>query len=270
MVTDYIDHIRLKGYSPLTIKAYSHELDAFFNALPNLSENRNPVQAWAKALTGSPASINRRISIVRSYYAFQIKSGRMDRNPALGLIGRKQPKRLQDFITPAAASTMLSDINLSHKQRTALHILWVYGLRAAELLAISPHDVTNRGLRVHGKGGRDRIVPISKETITLLSGIVPEDGRYFSWTHKQLHYMVQKFAGTHPHALRHSCATHLLNAGADLLAIKSLLGHERLATTQIYTHLNYQRLIDVHQACHPRSRAVLSELKLSQAVGATK
>lgn len=270
MIHLFTDYLRNKGSSPHTIKTYQSDLIGFFASLTDLKEHSQPVKQWAKNLTGKPATVNRKIQAVKSYYNWANKFGYMDRNPAKDLHFRKVPKRLPKFLINQAAPE-----NLTLEQTAAITLLNETGMRLAELLSIKVKDVDHNQLKVTGKGNKERIIPISKKVAALLSELkeaallseektepllseqhcFPKktDTLLFGLKRHQVQYLTRKLYGCNPHTLRHTFATTLINNGAPLLSIKELLGHSRVSTTEIYTHLDFNRLKEIHSKCHPKA-----------------
>ena len=246
MTNKYIDHIKQRGYSPLTIKAYSRDLTEFFNSLPLLSEQKADLAFWSKNLKGKPATVNRKIQAVKSYYAFCKKFGYLDVDPSKDLAFRKKSSRLPKFLV---GHTIPDDLPALHF--AALTLLSETGLRLAELTTALRQDLTTNSLKITGKGNKERIIPISPRLYKLLA-LLPEHDLLIPLARHQVQYLSRKYLHCNPHTLRHTFATTLINAGAPLLSIKELLGHASVQSTEIYTHLNFERLKEIHQKCHPK------------------
>jgi integrase/recombinase XerC len=228
----------------------------------------------------------RALSAVRSLFRFGCQEGALPSNPAAGIRAPKQPRHLPRHLRPGEVETLLEaadgDSPLGHRDRALLELLYASGLRVSELINLDwPNlDLSGRVLRVMGKGGKERMVPFGRPAAEALRvwlndwgalrldhQLQDEDepvflnnrGRRLSArsVRRILDRYVDKAsiaAGVHPHTLRHTFATHLLEHGADLRAIQELLGHSSLATTQRYTHLEVERLLEVYRESHPKAK----------------
>jgi integrase/recombinase XerC len=223
-------------------------------------------------------SIARRLATLRSFFRFLIRRGRARVNPAREVRTPSLPGRLPAHLpidqSEALFRQSFGDDEASRRDRAVLEVLYASGVRVAELSGLDVEDVDLRegGVRVLGKGRKERIVPLGTKAVEALRAYLgareggrgplfrnPRGGRL---TVRSLHRIVRaraRAAGlagrVTPHTLRHTFATHLLDAGADLRLIQELLGHARLATTQRYTHVSADRLARVYDAAHPRARA---------------
>ena len=230
----------------------------------------------------------RALSAVRSFLGFLCREGRLEHNPARTVRTPKQPSRLPRHLRPGEVETLLETIDgddpLSLRDRALFELAYATGLRVSELVGLDwpAVDLESRVLRVMGKGGKERMVPFGRHAAAALGGWLEtwdevrsqagEDRRSVSEpiflnyrggrlgarsVRRLLDRHVDRAAlaaGVHPHALRHSFATHLLEGGADLRAIQELLGHSSLSTTQRYTHLDVDRLLATYREAHPRAR----------------
>ncbi|MBS1766033.1 MAG: tyrosine recombinase XerC [Acidobacteria bacterium] len=232
-----------------------------------------------------PASQARILSTARAFFRWLFETGRVKANPASGLRNPKQAKKLPAFLTEGESSALL-DLPPAVDFPTAraaclLELLYASGLRVSELVGLDLQDIlkSERTLRVLGKGRKERLVPFhakAEETLALYlqhrsaflaaKGLPPNaavflnqrGGRLTPTTVRALLRKALEDAAVRarvsPHALRHSFATHLLNAGMDLRAIQELLGHASLSTTQRYTHLSLEELAKTYDKAHPRAR----------------
>ncbi|MBO6939353.1 MAG: tyrosine recombinase XerC [Deltaproteobacteria bacterium] len=240
--------------------------------------------------TLSASTIARRISTLRSFWRFLRKRRLVDKNPAAVLSAPKASKELPRFLTVEDAFRVVDapksdadrDERLVRRDSAMLELLYGGGLRVSELsgLTLDRIDLSARELRVIGKGNKERVVPIGKEAMSALRAYLEVRGqlrtkeraphpdavflgiRGTPLTSRQVQNVVRRYgtAGAgrsdlHPHALRHSCATHLLDAGADLRTIQELLGHASLSTTQRYTQISVDRLMAAYDAAHPLAKA---------------
>ncbi len=226
-----------------------------------------------------PASIARQLAALRSWLTFLVRRGVLPVNPARDVRAPKLPKKLPSFL-PIDEATLLVDGRRSagvqrERDHAILELLYASGLRVAEAAGLDVDDIdrTEQTVRVTGKGGKERIVPFGRQAARALDAYVAQRGpgrgalfrnaRGGRLTVRSIHTIVRRTARAagitrrvSPHTLRHTFATHLLDAGADLRMIQELLGHSRLGTTQRYTHVSADQLMRVYDAAHPRARAV--------------
>jgi len=272
-----------------TIAAYGHDLLTLFEfagkgrltAWNRLSHS--DLRTFAAALHGkglSPRSIQRRLSAARTFYEYLMREGHCAHNPAQDVRAPKPKKRLPATLDADQMGRLLAfraDDSLSARDKAIMELFYSSGLRLAELVGLSTTDVdlADRTVRVLGKGGKTRIVPVGRFGIQALkqwqqerSGIVKAgvDALFVGRSGRPLSTRaVQLRVGTwgrrqglgvhvHPHLFRHSFATHLLESSGDLRGVQELLGHANIATTQVYTHLDFQHLATVYEAAHPRAR----------------
>ena len=252
---------------------------------PSLSKiDHNIIRGYLSDLFGknSPASIARKLASLRSFFNFWIKKGQISSNPAKEVATPKVPKRLPKFLTVDEMASLLngpkdSDI-LSLRDKAMMEVMYASGLRVSELVGLNLEDV-NLGegvVRVLGKGRKERMVPIGSKAQTAFSNYLSRREELCTKaratkavflnrqgdriTPRSVERMVQKYLRSSgiqkevtPHVLRHSFATHMLNAGADLRGIQELLGHSSLSTTQKYTHVSIDKLMDVYEKTHPKA-----------------
>jgi integrase/recombinase XerC len=259
---------------------------------PRLSDvSRITLRGWLGKLAEglAPASIARKLSSVRALYVFLGRSGEVRENPASLIQSPKLSRGLPLVLRPEAAAEVI-EITLAQgddaeawRDRVMLELLYGSGLRVSELAALDLEAVNVRAceVRVLGKGRKERIVPLSGKTLEALERYLPRraelahpktrflDERALLLTRRgqrlgvrRVQALVQRYGALgagrsdlHPHALRHSCATHLLEGGADLRVIQELLGHSSLSTTQRYTHVSLDQLLTVYDKAHPLARA---------------
>jgi integrase/recombinase XerC len=254
---------------------------------------RLSLRAWLGNLAQhlSAASIARKLSSVRALYVFLGRSGEVRENPAALIQSPKLSRGLPLVLRPEAAAEVMEVPSNSDggdgvealRDRVMLELLYGSGLRVSELAALDLHDVSTRAceVRVLGKGRKERLVPLSGKALAALEQYVPRraelahprtrqlDDKALLVTRRgkrlgvrRIQALVQRYGALgagrpdlHPHALRHSCATHLLEGGADLRVIQELLGHSSLSTTQRYTHVSLDQLLTVYDKAHPLARA---------------
>ncbi len=227
-------------------------------------------------------TIARKASALRSMFTWAVTRGEVGADPSIDLavprLDRSLPRVLKEKEAAALCETPLADDAVGQRDRAILELLYGSGLRVGELCALDVDDVdrSDGSVRVLGKGRKVRVVPVGHASLTALELYI-SDGRaallenhepaepaalFFNTRGSRIgprsvRAMMQKYLGrdrpSSPHALRHSFATHLLDGGADLRAVQELLGHESLATTQIYTHVSTERLRSVYEQSHPRA-----------------
>jgi len=237
------------------------------------------------------SSVARKLATLRSFMKFLAGQGAIRANPARIVSSPKLESRLPDYMTIDAVANLVEspDIgtDLGKRDRAILELLYGAGLRVGELVGLDLGDISlSEGLvRVVGKGRKERIVPFGRRASEAIESYLharsnlmragkapskadgaPAEAVFLSFrgtrlTSRSVGNLVDRYVGhlsqklkVHPHTLRHTFATHLLGAGADLRAIQELLGHESLSTTQKYTHVSVDHLVRVYQTCHPRAR----------------
>lgn len=292
LIRRYYQYLKLeKGSSPNTIDAYMRDLDKFLRYMKDEGKDITTVQlydihcfsALMVDIGINPTSLSRILSGVRSFYHFLVLSDVLEMNPTELLEFPKKPQRLPDVLSVEEIDAIESVIDLSQpegqRNKAIIETLFSCGLRVSELvnLKISNMFLDDEFIKVEGKGSKERLVPISEKAIreiqlyfmdrNLLS-IPPEYQDYVFVSHRRkkpltrimvflmIKDLVEK-AGikktVSPHTFRHSFATSLLEGGANLRSIQAMLGHESIATTQIYTHIDTSRLREEILEHHPRN-----------------
>jgi integrase/recombinase XerC len=284
---DYLaDERRL---SPLTVAAYRRDLDkvARYCTDQDIGTWQLLTAHQVRALVAhyhrrghDGRTLQRMLSALRTFYRYLIRENRADNNPALGIRAPKTPRRLPKTLDVEQAGR-LAEFNptdpLTGRDRALIELVYSSGLRLAEVVALNLHDIElqDATVRVTGKGGKSRIVPVGRHAVTALGdwlGLRPgmaaagepalfvgNRGRRLTPRAVQLRLrqraVIQGFDfPVHPHMLRHSFASHLLQSSGNLRAVQELLGHRNITTTQIYTHLDFQHLAKVYDQSHPRAR----------------
>jgi len=292
LVDRFLDHLALeKRFSAHTVAAYRADLALFSAYLQEQGVARAEdcddqlVRYWVMARIeqgDSPRTVNRRLSALRGFYRFARRMGATDRDPTALVEPPKTSRRLPEFVEEARMDQLFQSERRGEGLRQAaelliLELLYGPGIRLAELLGIRPEDVdAARGtLRVLGKRNKERIVPLGDGALMRLQAygaarsgalgppaagtplLVGENGEPLS--RRSVQRIVQRYLGEvtsqrkrSPHVLRHTFATHMLDRGADLNAVKEILGHASLAATQVYTHNTAEKLKKVHAHAHPR------------------
>ncbi len=244
-----------------------------------LYQLKNPLPGQGQAL--SNRSINRKISSLRTYYKFLKRSGLIEKDPMLKITGPRSEKRLPVFIEQKEMQTLLDYLESAKgfkalRDRLIIELLYATGMRRAELIGLKTRDIDfgDASLKVLGKGNKERIIPVSEKMLVLIRDYLkardeeldteaeellltnsgrPLHPKFVYNTVNRLIGMVSAVQKKSPHVLRHSFATHLLNNGSPLNAIKELLGHSNLAATQIYTHGKIEELKEIYRQSHPKS-----------------
>lgn len=291
-ITEFIQYLQYeKRYSTHTVQAYQSDLEQFF-LFTELHYSDTPIahiqhfhiRSWLASLKENDLesrSINRKISTLKSFYKFLLRKGEVSQSPMSKIISPKNAKRLPVFVNQSNMESLLDQAEFpteykGHLDRLILEILYQTGMRRAELLGIKLHDVDlyNHQIKVLGKGNKERIIPIAGELQLLIESYIEmrnqlehpnetllllrENGKPLY--PKYVYNVVTAYLGMSttldkksPHVLRHTFATHLLNQGADLNAVKELLGHANLTATQIYTHNTIEKLKDIYKKAHPKA-----------------
>ena len=289
LVDDFITYLRVeRGLAENTIQAYSRDLVRFIQYLERLSLNpvrisRNGLRDYLGSLADdlSKRSLARNISALKTFFRFLVSEGRMKENPARLLETPRIQQKLPDILSPDEVEQLLSQPNittpLGQRDRAMLELLYATGLRVSELVALRLLDVNLEAgyVKALGKGAKERLVPFGEKALQaveyylshgrlclLKNGHPPQlflNFRGKPLTRQGFWKIIKnhgRMAGIQknikPHGLRHSFASHLLGAGADLRSVQVMLGHADITTTQIYTHVTRERLKALHEACHPR------------------
>lgn len=291
--TDYLLHE--KNYSPLTIKAYQNDLGEFsrfinkeFDSDSIVDVHYSQIRSWIVSLVESGISnrtINRKTSSLNSFYKFLLKIESIAINPLAKHKVLKTSKKVQIPFSENELSTVINDLSTETdfkglRNRFIVELFYATGIRRIELVQIklSHLDLANKTLKVLGKRNKERFIPLIDSVIDTANLYLEvrkkleiiSDKEYLFLTKKGLNIyenLVYRIINVYfskasskvkrsPHILRHSFATHLLNQGANLNAVKELLGHTSLAATQIYTHNSIAELKKVYNEAHPRSKKV--------------
>lgn len=289
-VDEYLAYLRAnKGASTNTTEAYRRDALTLLAALEKgamdpMALDTDGVHAYFLNVYGrySPASISRMVSALRGLYRFMQRRGYVRENPWVGVHGPKKPQDLPDFLTIDQVLSILDGRHfegpLGKRNKAIVELLYSAGLRVSELsgLNLGDVDLDAAEVRVLGKGSKERIVPIGSKAVEALREYLsvrhelsksPSIKRALflnrfgrRMTARGVRYVLDRLAlaagamrHLYPHLFRHTCATHMLEGGADLRDIQEFLGHARLSTTQRYTHLDLARLQTVYDGAHPRA-----------------
>ena len=291
LLDEFLKYLRLeKRYSQHTVKAYQTDLIQFQDYLQEFYESNlqlatHPmVRSWLAQMLDygiAPRSVNRKITALKSFYKFLIKEGQLKENPTLKIIPPKSSKRLPVFVEQTQMAVLLDELPFEEgfngvRDKLIIELFYSTGIRQSELINIRLKDVSLSGktIKVLGKRNKERLIPFTMELCKKLEAyiksraelsikdtsylLLTKKGKklYPSLVYKQVnHYLSQvtSLDKKSPHVLRHTFATHMLNNGADLNAIKELLGHASLSATQVYTHNTIDKLKLVYNQAHPRA-----------------
>jgi integrase/recombinase XerC len=292
-IQSFIDYLRFeKRYSVHTVISYQTDLADFFTYLNSQFGNltikeitSSLIRSWLAQLKEADLtskSINRKISSLRSFFKFLLKTGVIDATPMNNIIAPKIGRRLPVFIKEEDTKKLIETLNRSSEDWKTLNgkmlitLFYATGMRLNELISLKEKqiDFSRSQIKVLGKGNKERIIPLNKEVCDIIKEyqrlkkkdfgnamdmlLVTENGT--KMYPKYAYLLVKKYLGEvstldkkSPHVLRHTFATHLMNNGADLNAVKELLGHSSLAATQVYTHNTIEKLKNVYKKAHPKA-----------------
>jgi integrase/recombinase XerC len=290
-IDSFIGFLRVeKNYSQHTLRAYADDIRSFRDfvagvdeSLPFVDADADMLRAWIASLIdkgAAPASVSRKMSALRSFYDYLRAEGVVDYNPATSLKGPKLRKRLPVFVKEGEMDSLLDDVAFGDgydacRDRMIIMCFYSTGMRLSELVGLDLCDVDleRSVIKVFGKRSRERIIPYGKEMESELkayleqrSGMQTDSKALFlsgnggRISHSYVYRMVRErlaqvtsVGKKSPHVLRHSFATAMLNNDAELGVVKELLGHRRLATTEVYTHLTFEELKRFYKKAHPRA-----------------
>ena len=274
-----------KRYSVHTLLSYSTDLKQFTNFLSSefsvksiRKVNFQLVRSWIAKLLNeniSARSVNRKITTLKTYFRFLIREDIINQSPMQKIISPKTPKRLAVFVEEIKMNELLNEIDFgegvtAERDRLILELFYFTGMRLSELINLKNKDVdfTNSTIRVLGKRNKERLIPITPYILSKIKDLNSSNNSLFLFisdkgiqiSTKQVYRLVNKYLGMvtsldkkSPHILRHTFATHMLNNGADINAVKELLGHANLSATQVYTHNTIEKLKTVYKQAHPRA-----------------
>ena len=277
-----------KRFSKLTVKAYRHDMKQFVGYLKDeydtndlLQVTTTMVKSYVVSLKGEGLenrSINRKVSTLRTFYKYCLRENLIERTPMIGVKALKQPKALVKFVTETDINKVSygDDADFAHlRDHLLFELLYQTGMRQAELRGLRDADIDKMGMevKIHGKRNKDRLVPLSLQMVQLITKYQTLRDATFeakadrlllndrggemtpTYVYNKVHRMLEgvtTLKQKSPHVLRHTFATHLLDEGASLVAIQKLLGHQDLATTQVYAHNTIEQLKKIHKQAHPK------------------
>lgn len=282
-----------KRYSPHSLISYTNDLAQFYLFLKDelqLPDDHMPehhdVRAWIVSLMEkelNPKTVNRKITALRSYFKFLKREGAIDYNPTQKISALKVKKQIPHFVSEVDMEQLFNNLEFEPgfkgtRDKLVLEMLYSTGMRRAELINLKTSDVNfyNRELKVLGKRNKERIIPFTDKLATSIKAYLAEKqkqagkeienvllfvndkgkkmGEKFVYNLvTQYLSLVTTIEKRSPHVMRHTFATHMLNNGAELNAIKEILGHSNLSATQIYTHNTIEKLKSIYKQAHPRA-----------------
>jgi integrase/recombinase XerC len=292
LISGFIDYLKFeKRYSVHTIRSYRDDLEAFavylgaeFGGMEVKAISAAVVRSWLASLKDaelSSRSVNRKISSLRSFYKYLLRAGVVEQSPMAAIIGPKAGKRLPVFVEEEDMAVLFGEVPFGDDwegltDKLLLALLYHTGMRLSELIGLKEGmvDSGNRAIKVLGKGNKERVIPVSGVLVEMveeyrerkrdLPGVdrevllVGKKGKklYPKYVYRAVREYLARVTTIEkksPHVLRHTFATHLMNAGAELNSVKELLGHASLAATQVYTHNTIEKLKDVYKRAHPKA-----------------
>lgn len=292
MIESYLNYIRYeKRYSNHTFISYQNDLNQFsafskdsYGILCLSEASYQMIRAWIVVLAENEItakSINRKIACLRSFYKYLLKQNAIQKDPTLRLKAPKINKQLPHFVEESDILKLLDQFIFSEdfyglRDKLILELLYGTGIRLSELISIKEEHINKfeRIIKIKGKGNKERIIPLNENLMNLINiyrkereKVIERPIEYLIITDKReqgypmfiyrtvKNYldMIPTLEKRSPHVLRHTFATHLLNKGADLNAIKDLLGHSSLAATQVYTHNSLDKLKAIFEQAHPKA-----------------
>lgn len=291
-IESFLDYLQLeRNYSPRTIESYGESLRSFEDYFKKIEDKTDwftvdvdIIRNWVMEQVEKkykPATVNRNLSALRSFYTYLLRKGVVAKNPAVKVKGPKKTKPLPYFLKESETDQLMEERlypegYIGLRDRTIITLFYETGIRLSELEGLDCSDVNLAScqLKVTGKRDKQRIVPFGPGMKALLEDYLRErdnsgqlntnalflnkngarlsKGSIGTLTHRYLS-MVTTMKKRSPHVLRHTFATQILNHDGDLRAVKELLGHESVATTEIYTHTTFEELKKIYKQAHPRS-----------------
>lgn len=280
-----------RRYSVHTITAYIADIQSFIAFYQQTFESdeihlatHKQIRSWVVGLMNEgivPKSVNRKVSSLRTFYKFLLSKNLVENNPLTKISGLKTPSRLPQFVDVKDMDQLLEGIAFTDdyagkRDQIMVELFYATGMRLSELCALktSSIDAINGVVKVLGKGNKERLIPLHPQILKKIQDYISyknaqlkENQELLFLTdkgakiyHKLVYRKIKSYLSLvttlqkkSPHILRHSFATHMVNEGAELNAVKELLGHSSLAATQVYTHNTIQKLKNVHKQAHPKS-----------------
>lgn len=291
VIQPFLDYLKFeKRYSKHTLVSYENDLVGFFDFLvmqygetPLQTVSHIYIRSWLASLKDggmTSKSINRKISALKSFFKYELKRGGLKQSPMTKISAPKNEKRLPQFVDARDLGTLFNHVEFpdsweGRTEKLLLRLFYHTGMRLSEVVQLKDGQVNAAGhnLKILGKGNKERMVPVSPDLLQEIKASQQErkklfgdgdlvfvDGKGKPLSPRKVYSVVKKYLSLvttidkrSPHVLRHSFATHLMNNGADLNAVKELLGHSSLAATQVYTHNTIEKLKDVYKKAHPKA-----------------
>lgn len=279
-----------KRYSPHTLLSYQNDLEQFADYSLKQYERDNIVQcthleirSWIVSMMEqkiTARSINRKISALKSFFKYMMRKGEVTKSPLAKVLNPKTGKRLPSFVDKTGIDKLLNDLEFPEgfegvRDKMVIELLYGTGMRRSELINLKETDIDsyNSQVKVLGKGNKERIIPIHPDLKNSINHYLDEKRKTFEASAQtvlvgdkgkkmqpgEVYSIVKKYLNEvttidkrSPHVLRHTFATHLMNNGADINAVKELLGHSSLAATQVYTHNTIEKLKEIYKQAHPK------------------
>ncbi|HAN18687.1 MAG: integrase [Bacteroidetes bacterium GWC2_33_15] len=281
-----------KRFSINTVKSYNNDLNQFtefiensFNVFKPEDSDEKMIRSWIVSLMEkdfSSLSVNRKISTLKTFYKFLLREGYIQINPMDKVVSPKITKKIPLFVEEKQIAILLDDFSFGNdfssiRNRTIIEMFYNTGIRLSELIGIKNNDVDlyNNTIKVLGKRQKERIIPIHSSFAKSLKQYIEFKNKEFNVFENEFFFITDKGTQLYekfvyrvvnkylkivttiekksPHILRHTFATHMLNHGANLNAIKELLGHASLSATQVYTHNTFEKLKTIYKQAHPRA-----------------
>lgn len=292
IIQPFLDYLKFeKRYSQHTVVSYQNDLTSFFDYVvtqygdtPLQQVSHIYIRSWLASLKDegmTAKSINRKISTLKSFFKYSLKNGLIRQTPMTKIVSPKNEKRLPNFVADKDIKTLFDHVEFPDNwqgktERLLLMLFYQTGMRLSEVINLKDSQVnaSNHSLKILGKGNKERIIPIAPELLSAIKNyqsernllkeeradflLLTEKGKQlspravYSSVRSYLN-LVTTIEKRSPHVLRHSFATHLMNNGADLNAVKELLGHSSLAATQVYTHNTIEKLKTIYKKAHPKA-----------------
>ena len=293
LIQPFLDYLKFeKRYSPHTLTSYHTDLVSFFDFIvtqfgetPLDKLTHTYIRSWLASLKDeglSAKSINRKISSLKSFFKYEVKTGVVLQTPMAKVTAPKNERRLPNFVADKDIKTLFDHVEFpatwkGQTERLLMLLFYQTGMRLSEAIHLKENGInfSNNTVKVLGKGNKERVIPIQAELKNELQQYVEKKIAEFQGTGSENllvnekgkplapravytsvnHYLslITTIQKRSPHVLRHTFATHLMNNGADLNAVKELLGHSSLAATQVYTHNTIEKLKNIYKNAHPKA-----------------